>query len=101
MRRTTDVTRPLLFSSKKDFSIPFTLHENEALYIGNFIAHSFRGKNAFGLSVLAGGYFVREDDFDRDVDLLRHAYPDLGRFEIKRSDLKAVAPPFIVAPKNE
>jgi hypothetical protein len=59
------------FSAKTPFSIPFSIRENEATYLGAFLAHAVWGKNFFGLRIPAGGYFVVTDRFDRDYGVLR------------------------------
>lgn len=59
------------YRSKRKFSIPFTVTENEVIYLGAFMSHMTKGRNFLGLPVDTGGYYVIADHFERDLTLLK------------------------------
>jgi hypothetical protein len=58
------------FTSKRDFSINFSVKEGQAVYLGEYLGRRVTGKNIFYLPVSAGGYFMVADRLDRDVAVL-------------------------------
>jgi hypothetical protein len=67
------------FSSKTDFSIPFSIRPGRATYIGEFIAVGVQGENIFGFSIPDGAYFTVSNRGERDIAIARQKYPGLGR----------------------
>ncbi len=63
---------------KRDFSIPFEVKSGETIYLGQFHARSFWGKNLFGMPVAAGAYFDWSDERVRDVPLIEVRDPAVG-----------------------
>jgi hypothetical protein len=85
------------FSAKEDFSIAFTVKEGTATYLGEFLGYQVTGKNFFGWSVPAGGYFVIRNQIERDFSLARKKGVTLPRerVEVSVADPKAVGSPMI------
>ena len=79
------------FSSKTEFSVPFTIAEGKATYLGEFLSATSMGKNVFGLSVPAGGYFFVADRLQRDRSLLVAKEASAASMEIANSTLDPVA----------
>lgn len=82
------------YTAEEDFSIPFTIEAGKAYYMGEFLAYGSYGKNIFGITIPAGGFFVINRNTERDLDLLRGKYPELEDIDIVELDLIEV-PPFI------
>lgn len=59
------------FRSTRPFSIPFTIHPGEAVYLGSFRSRRLTGKNVFGMEVTAGAAFEISDSMARDLGLAR------------------------------
>jgi hypothetical protein len=66
------------WSSRQDFSIPFTIFPGKATYIGEFMAVKIPGTNLFGQEVGDGGYFILSSKAERDLALARQKQPGLG-----------------------
>ena len=61
--------------SREPYSIPFTVKPGEALYIGELrVAHTF-GKNVFNMIIPTGGLYTCNDEFERDMPLIKEDYP--------------------------
>lgn len=58
------------FSAREEFSIPFRVEEGKSTYLGEFIAYYTTGKNFFGMTIPAGGYYVVADKSQRDMAIL-------------------------------
>lgn len=52
-------------------SLPFQVHPASLNYVGAITAHTLVGRNIFGLPIPAGGYFVFQDQLERDLSLLK------------------------------
>lgn len=86
------------FSSKKDFSIPFSVRSNETTYLGNYQANMVTGKNFFGFNILAGAVFVVTDREKADIDLVKKRLPNISLGSVTNATPKAnaIANPFFV-----
>jgi hypothetical protein len=89
------------FSSKQDFSIPFSIRPGRTTYIGEFIAVGVQGQNIFGFSILDGAYFTVADRRERDITIARQKHPNLGEVQSAVVDPKLVGNPFIRASVTE
>ena len=69
------------YRSREPFSVPFTIEQGKVHYLGEFRAYPLVGKNIFGMSLPAGGYFVLRDQEQRDTKLL-----------LKRREVATVGP---------
>ena len=52
---------------KSEFSAPFSVRRGQITYLGQYLGHRITGKNAFGMDVTAGTYFVVTDEQTRDI----------------------------------
>jgi len=84
------------FRSNIAFSIPFSVAEGRATYLGQFLSVAAYGKNVFGMSVPGGGYFVVSDQMERDVGLLQSQRTDFDFANVHRAliDPKQLGLPF-------
>ncbi len=87
------------YESKEPFSLPFTLEEGKAYYLGEFLANGLWGKNIFGISIPAGGYFEASKNKSRDLELLKTKFPELQEQEIIDLNMTLHQPPFIFSKK--
>jgi hypothetical protein len=55
------------YSSRAEFSIPFTVKPGEMTYLGNYQANRLTGKNFLGLSLPAGAVFVVSDRLNSEL----------------------------------
>jgi hypothetical protein len=85
------------FSSKQDFSIPFSIQPGRATYIGEFIAVGVQGQNIFGFSIPDGAYFTVSERGERDIAIARQKHPSLGEVQSTVVDPKRVGSPFFRA----
>lgn len=65
------------FFSKEDYSIPFHVEANAANYVGEIRLEQVMGKNFFGLSVHAGGFWILSDERKRDLALMKEQHPEV------------------------
>jgi hypothetical protein len=86
------------FSSKADFSIPFTVTEGSATYLGEFMTHSVYGKNFFGMSMPGGGYFVVANKLDRDFSFLAKKAVHIPRERVTDATVSIPHPMFRAKP---
>lgn len=86
------------FSSKSEFSIPFSVRPKETTYLGNYQANMVTGKNFFGFNVLAGAVFVVTDREKADFDLVMKRLPSISLGPVTNATPKvnAIANPFFV-----
>lgn len=63
-------------------SIPFTVRKGQAVYIGNLHMHLGRGKNIFGVTIIADARPEITDQSQRDIPMLLQRYPNLKREDI-------------------
>ncbi len=70
------------FYAEEDFSMPFVVHKDESIYIGEYLAIPVHGKNFFGMPIPGGGFFVISDQRGRDFEVLQATLPDLKADEI-------------------
>ncbi|MEQ1773807.1 MAG: hypothetical protein ABL891_08490 [Burkholderiales bacterium] len=86
------------YSSRKPFSIPFTVRAKEAVYLGNYQANGINGKNFFGMPVTGGAYFVVENRYQKDIELAKKRTPPLPIENAKdmTPNLKNVGSPFLI-----
>jgi len=87
------------YSAKEDFSVPFSIEAGRVYYMGEFLAFGKYGKNIFGITIAAGGYFVHYTNYERDLPLLLTKYPELQDREIVQLDLEVNVPPLIYSSK--
>jgi len=90
------------FSSRKDFSVPFSVKRGMATYLGEFLTYEVKG-NAFGMSVPAGGYFVVSNKLERDLAILEKKGSAIPHDRIEESVLNPEAlgvPYFALRPKS-
>ncbi|MCG8428653.1 MAG: hypothetical protein MI754_14965 [Chromatiales bacterium] len=68
------------FSSRVDFSIPFTVEAGKITYLGNYQANKLMGKNYFGLPIPAGALFVVSDRAQNDLEIAyrKKEIPEIG-----------------------
>ncbi len=66
------------WTAADEFSIPFTVEQGETAYLGEIRTIPLRGKNLFGITVPAGGYFEIGDLFKRDIPNLQSQFPDVN-----------------------
>jgi hypothetical protein len=85
------------FSSKQDFSIPFSIRPGRATYIGEFIAVGVQGQNIFGFSIPDGAYFTISNRGERDIAIARQKHAGLGEVQSTVVDPKQVGNPLIRA----
>ncbi len=95
------------FRSNIAFSIPFSVAEGRATYLGQFLSVAAYGKNIFGMNVPGGGYFVVSDQMERDIRLLQSQRTDFDFANVHRAlvNPKQLGLPFfrealIEAPSN-
>jgi hypothetical protein len=74
-----------IFRSRAEFSVPFSITEGRATYLGQILTVVERGKNIFGMTMPAGGYFVVSDQMERDLRLLQSQFKDLDISKIDRA----------------
>jgi hypothetical protein len=58
------------FTSKVDFSVPFSVEEGKATYLGEYVGQRLTGRSIIYLPVSAGGYYVVSDQMERDIAIL-------------------------------
>lgn len=66
------------WSPREDFSIPFKIERGKVAYIGNIKGVGLTGKNIFGITIPAGGYFVISDQSMADLPVLKANHPFLN-----------------------
>ena len=74
-----------ILRSKTEFSVPFSATEGRATYLGQILVVSEFGKNALGMRVPAGGYFVVSDQTERDVRLLQSQFKEVDISKVDRA----------------
>ena len=74
------------FSSKKPFSIPFTIKPKQTVYLGEFRAMPTEGHNLFGLPVHAGAKFQLSDQSARDIPIAKTQDTRVANPEIRIPD---------------
>ena len=65
------------FYNKEPFSIPFTLKEGRITYIGSFTSHGIYHLALGIFKSPTGGYFLLEDNSERDLAILKSKHPSL------------------------
>ncbi len=81
------------YMSADGLAIPFKVTENEITYLGEFLAWGRRAKNAFGMTIVAGGSFTWEGRPERDYELIDARYPAFDASKAELTDLSAYFPP--------
>jgi hypothetical protein len=84
------------FTSKVDFSVPFSVEEGKATYLGQFVGKRLVGKNILHLPVSAGGYYVVSDQVERDIAILEKRGESVPRDNVQNwvsRVIEAKAPP--------
>ncbi len=67
------------FSSREDFSVPFTVSPGQTTYLGNFQANGIKGKNMFGMTVPHGGaVFAVSNRAQRELTIARSKDPKVS-----------------------
>lgn len=77
------------FSSRRPFSIRFTIRPGQATYIGNFARAPSLG-TPLQRTLGAVGFFVISDKSERDIALARARIPDLPPVTISVTDVSAL-----------
>lgn len=85
------------YRSREPFSVPFTIENGKMHYLGEFRAYPLVGRNVFGMSLPAGGYFVLRDQEDRDTKLLlkRRQAATIGPVKNLARELDTARTPFL------
>jgi hypothetical protein len=81
------------FSSKAEFSIPFTIEPGRTIYLGEFRAMDLNGRNIFGLPVPAGVKFQIFDKSARDLTLAKARESAITEFKISLPDPSQIDSP--------
>jgi hypothetical protein len=84
-----------VWRSKDRFSVPFQVAAGESIYLGEFLAHSQPVERWLGTEY-ARGYFSRANRAQRDIPLIRAAFPETARTTVREADASLGHPPFIV-----
>lgn len=86
------------YSSRSEFSIPFTVRSNETTYLGNYQANLIQGKNFFRMTIPAGAIFVVSNREKVDIELVQKRMPSvvLGPVTNATPATKSIANPFFV-----
>lgn len=75
------------WQTREDYSIPFTIEPGKAMYIGEVnVQHTF-GKNVFGMVIPSGGVFTCNDQFDRDLPLIKAEYSFMQAIETEHAPI--------------
>jgi len=85
------------FSSKQEFSIPFSVRPGSTTYIGEYLVAGVFGRNFFGMSLPGGGYFIISNKGDRDMAIAKRKEPALGPVQTAVVDPRLVGNPLIRA----
>ena len=70
------------YSAQKEFSIPFSVHAGETVYLGEFLAIATKGKNIFGITVDGPPYFVLSDQNARDLGIAKGKQPAINTVRV-------------------
>jgi len=81
------------FSSKVEFSVPFTIEPGRTIYLGEFRAMDLNGRNIFGLPVPAGVKFQIFDKSARDLALAKARESAITEFKISLPDPSKIGSP--------
>lgn len=88
-------------SSRKGYSVPFTLEKGKVHYLGEFVAHSVYGRKPWlGKSPPIGGYFVYSSALERNREIILERYPDLVDRPMENLDLDLNLPPLLIPEKS-
>ena len=68
----------MAWRSREPYSIPFEIAPGKVNYVGEIKVIPVMGKNIFGITIPAGGFWVVSDQRVRDIELLKKKYPDLN-----------------------
>jgi hypothetical protein len=71
------------WSSKQDYSIPFSISSNEVTYLGEIRAHVDSRKDFLGGTELLGGFWTIKDEHKRDLTILKNQQSNLLNSKIK------------------
>ena len=74
-----------IFRSRAEFSVPFSIAEDRATYLGQILTVTEYGENLFSVTVAAGGHFVVSDQMERDLRLLQSQFKDLDISKVDRA----------------
>jgi hypothetical protein len=85
------------WTSKQDFSIPFTIKPGQATYVGEFMAIELHAKNLFGMTVQDGAYFVLSDKTERDVVIAKQKESGVSEVTSAVVDPNTIGNPLISA----
>jgi hypothetical protein len=82
------------FSSRKKFSLRFSIRPGEATYIGNYARAPSLG-TSLEPSLGAMGFFVISDKADRDLKIARARRPDQTQIALSVPDVAPLGHPFL------
>jgi hypothetical protein len=85
------------FSSKQEFSIPFSIRPGSTTYIGEYLVAGLFGRNIFGMPIAGGGYFIISNKSERDIAVAKRKQPALGPVQSAVVDARIVGNPLIRA----
>lgn len=90
------------WENEENFSLPITIEADREVYIGELIASTLQGKNAFGIGVVAGYRFDISDRRDRDFAVLEAKFPDFSpertTVNIPAKSITIDPPHFVIVP---
>ncbi len=72
----------ILYWSKKDFSIPFTIRPGVATYAGHFMARQMMGRDILYIPVAGGAELLLSDKEESDIAIARQPRPNLSNLPI-------------------
>lgn len=86
--------------SKEDFSLAFEVEPASVTYIGDIRFVPNVGKNAIGMTVAEGGYFIIADESETDLPQLQATFPDIDWSEARTGTLFGATLPPMKAPSK-
>jgi len=90
------------WSSKEAFSIPFAVNANQVNYLGSFHFTPTFGRNLLGLKAPDAGYWILNDELERDKRLITSVYSSLpvNNMNVVIPSTKEVFTPVIIFPSE-
>ena len=84
-----------------EFSIKFHAEAGNITYIGEYaIQPVYNGENFIGVPLMASGYWLVDDKFERDLILLKKKYPNLNWSEVTKDIIQQPNSPIFVRKSN-
>ncbi len=90
------------WTSKEPYAIPFVVQPNKVNYVGEIKLIPHTGKNFFGMQIHAGGIWVINEQWDRDIEVLSRKHPEIPLEEIVNviPNKKDIFTPLVVLPSE-